>query len=168
MAQRTYTVLENNVISNGTYSIRYTMEDGSPLFVLRDVFLSIGYTPQASSYYCKKLGLGKLVKKECLLVNYATLDEAEIIFKRLHKINPDFLNFWENEVVPTTDINRLLNKATDTINKIQNMLDIAVEKNATLIGQNAALKAENEQLKEQLNQLMKERAAITNILGNAA
>ena len=102
---KTYSVLNGDVVANEYYSIRYVMDNDSPRFVLCDFFKSLGYaTPYQSAYlFCKKLNLGKVVTKRNQLVTYVTKEEAEIVMQHMYLKTTEFEDFWKNEVIPATD-----------------------------------------------------------------
>lgn len=109
MAQATFTVLGNNVISNGAFSVRYVMDGDTPRFVLRDIVLDLGYkgvTTGAGTYWSKKLGGGKLYNSpRGQLVNCVTNDQVAELLGRRYKKNDSpitiaYLRFWTDYVNP--------------------------------------------------------------------
>ena len=165
---RTFTELDGNVISNGTYTIHYVMENGAPRFVLVDLFKSLGYkTPHAVAHiYCKSLGLGKVVGKDNKLRTYATKEEMESIFDRMYFMTPEFRDFWELLVVPATDAKYAA---------LRNRNARLVEANSRLESTNKkleevynVLRAKNASLAEKLDEILQDNTEIENILGMTA
>lgn len=180
---KTYTELKSNFISNENFKIRYTMENGNPLFVVTDIFKSLDYKAPgvATAMYCKKLGLGKVVYKNARLMTYAETEEMEAIFDSMRRITPEFRDFWNNQVLPATDtkyraINDRLNNAIATISGLTTKLEEEKDKNSslqaivhTLNGEISTLTDQVNALRGQVETMKKERAAISSIiLGNVA
>ena len=156
----TYSVIDN-VITSGDFSVRYVMENGSPRFVLTDIFKSLKYkNPSVTTHmYCKSLGLGKVTARDNKLRTYATLEETEIIFDRMYFMTPEFRAFWENEVIPATDAKyaALRTQIVGIRNEFKELKEI-----------NNKLVEENKDLTAKLEHLVREREAISNILSMTA
>lgn len=183
MSNRTYTELKNDYVTNGTFKLRYVMENGTPLFVANDLFKSLNYKdPHNSAHvYCRTLGLGKVVYKNARLITYANPDEMAEIFKHMRRMTPEFMDFWRDQVLPMTDtkykaINDQLNKAIDVICGMKTLLNNEKNENSrlhgeidSLNGEVSSLRAQVGSLMEQIENMKKEREAISSIiLGNVA
>lgn len=163
-----FTVLGDTYVANGTYYVRFVMENNVPLFVLTDIFKSLRYKAPgvSASRYCKMLGLGKVVNMNYHLCTYVTTEEAEEIFSHLNFMTPDFREFWEDEVLPATNgkienLKKKYEKAKEKISVLNSLLDSEIDKNQ-------ALQVEVEELRCQVAQFIKEREAIAGILGSVA
>lgn len=101
----TYSVLNGDVVTNGYYSIRYVMENGSPRYALCDFFISLGYLSPYSkaSSLRKSMKLGKIVNERDQLMIYVTREEAESVMSHMYYMTSDFLSFWKTKVIPETD-----------------------------------------------------------------
>lgn len=163
----TYTVLANDVITNGTYSIRYVMENDAPRFALCDFFKTLGYKCGIlPNYYKKKFDLGQIVGSDNILRHYVTKEQAEEIFRHLRKMTPEFLSFWNDVVIPATD------KKYATLHernlKLYDANQRLEETNRKLEEVYAILKAKNASLAEKLDSVLRENNEIENILGMTA
>lgn len=153
---RTFTELSNDVVTNGSYHVRYVMENDSPRFVLTDIMDSLGYMNPASSTnaYCKRFGLGKVVGADNKLRTYASKEEAEKIFTHLYLITTEFRDFWKNEVVPATDTKyAALRSEADTLRTEAESLRTET---ATLKAETATLKTETATLRTEAATLREE------------
>lgn len=158
---KTYSVLNGNVVANEYYSIRYVMDNDAPRFVLCDFFKSLGYADpyRTAHIYCKKLNLGKVVTKRNQLVTYVTKEEAEEVMQHMYLRTKDFDKFWESEVIPTTDY-----KYAELRKNNRKLLDV----NAQLEKMAEILKRENTDLNDKIIQFQEEREKIIEMLANMA
>ena len=158
---RTFTELNGDVITNGTYSVRYVMENDSPRFVLGDIVKALGYKSVRcqTNYFCRKLGLGKVVGADNNLRTYATKEQVDLILDKSSKTDELIRKFWKNEVIPATDA-----KYAELRTKVSE----AQEKNRRLTEIFNTLNEENDALTAKIEHLIAERKAISEILGRTA
>ena len=156
---RTFSELNGDEISNGTYSVRFVMENGSPRFVVADIAINLGYKPNITYFWCRKYGLGKVVGKDNKLRTYATKEQAERIIADSMRVTADFIEFWQNEVIPQTDRKYA---------ELQREVSEAQDKNRELVKIYEGLKEQNDELIGKIEALLKERSAISAILGLAS
>lgn len=158
---RTFTELNGAVINNGTYSVRYVMENDSPRFVLVDIVKALGYKSVRgqTNYFCRKLGLGKVVGADNNLRTYATKEQVDLILDKSSKTDELIRKFWKNEVIPATDA-----KYAELRTKVSE----AQEENRRLTEIFNTLNEENDALTAKIEHLIAERKAISEILGRTA
>jgi prophage antirepressor-like protein len=160
---RTFTELNGNCVTskNGKYSVRYVMENDSPRFVLVDVMRNLGYKnlSVSTNQYCKKFDLGKVVGSDNKLRTYADKEQMEQILACATLASPEFRKFWEEEVVPKTDVRCAA---------LRKEVDEAKEKNQKLEAIYETLSKRNGELVEKIEELLKARKQIEDILGKIA
>ena len=158
---RTFSELNGAVINNGTYSVRYVMENDSPRFVLTDIVKALGYKSIAcqTNYFCRKLGLGKVVGADNKLRTYATKEQVDLILDKSRKTDELIRKFWEDEVIPATD---------QKYAGLKKQIKEEKETNQKLAETYRNLKEENDDLLEKIKALLNQREQIGEILGLTA
>ena len=158
---RTFTELNGDVITNGTYSVRYVMENDSPRFVLVDIVKALGYKSVRcqTNYFCRKLGLGKIVGADNNLRTYATKEQVDLILDKSSKTDELIRKFWNDEVVPATD---------QKYAGLKKQIEKEKGTNQKLAETYRNLKEENDDLLEKIKALLNQREQIGEILGLTA
>lgn len=158
---RTFSELNGAVVNNGTYSVRYVMENDSPRFVLVDIVKALGYKSVRgqTNYFCRKLGLGKVVGADNNLRTYATKEQVDLILDKSSKTDELIRKFWNDEVVPATD---------QKYSALRDAVSEEKEKNRRLNEVYETLVKENEELEVSISILKEQRKQISAILGFGA